>query len=498
MSGSEDVFTIASTSSSLYRRRQPLSPTPLPDYRWSRHSIPASGGMWDITEYETGRDGDGRRAFDVDVNNWREGQYRDSCARRRLHSPLGMLPAPRCPQPPHRRTQSDQVMSDRTDAILQRSVEALEASTALLHSSLLNRDSLSRSFFGSEPLQSDFRIDSLSRRFAASDLVDANMEDLLQSTEELVPSWRRGWAPALQLSTDRMEIRTAHSRKSSETNDDLPHLSPLRLSSGCITPDYTTTSPPSSSRSHHRYHNSYPCITESALSSPISHSTPAYNLLSSIVIHDSATSKRSTRRGSRCMASTPDFHSHPTNVVSPTRRRGQLVSGPLSSSSDMSHTARAVRRTHSSESIHSPPRSRTRTRELYSKVSLASIISPRFFDRHARSGRDLASHDPVRNEGAVGHPVIAEETRLRLRFILTKYDRSKGKEKVVKVGSGAGASQARPSPEVPVKSTHTITPRTRASASPKVDHRRVFSAPARASLSHSIRESSFSSGWSDF
>lgn len=270
----------------------------------------------------------------------------------------------------------------RTDLMLERSVHALEMSNVLLQSSISTRTALSTTLTGNDHQShiSPFRIDSISRRFAASDVVDAHMDALMASTEDLMNGGAVSQsAPPLSTMHSFLGSQRAISSRRSETSR-------------------SGHKPPSPAQ------NGQPCTPLSSVdfdNLPHTPNTPAYILLSSI---GERSSSNSQRRFSEARALTPSL---------PNLRRGSIRNSHRPHRHDkntLPHTP--VRRARSFDSMGGSPGRRL---PKYPKAALVSIISPRFFNTSPSlsAQRHTQGHSHTR-------PVVAVETITRLRRILMR------------------------------------------------------------------------------
>lgn len=285
----------------------------------------------------------------------------------------------------HRRSQSGRLLpfssfsmssspsrQDRTDSILERSVQALEVSNALLQSSMSTRASLFTAFVDEEssiqPQPNTFRIDSISRRFAASDVVNARMDDLLASTNRVI---------------DGNEM--SRSAPSSSTMHVLRHLdrdTNSGRSENSLPPNSRHTSRSSPLRTGFSELRSSAAFMD-VDQLPHSPNTPAYKLLASIGTRSSPSSRRRFRGTRIGTASLSDLRVAATRASSDQTSQGMVSSshGP-------------IRRIKSFDSVRSERKLRSRE-ERYPRAALASVISPRFYQSYAKKLSSLP--DPRNN-----------------------------------------------------------------------------------------------------
>ncbi|KAF8313398.1 hypothetical protein DL93DRAFT_2167819 [Clavulina sp. PMI_390] len=302
---------------------------------------------------------------------------------------------------PSRLNPRSQPWEDQTDAILQRSVQALEMSNALLQSSINTRTSLAHiaadddDLYDSPSHPSTFRIDSLSRRFAAGDIVDAQMDELLASAHDI----------------------TGGLSQSAPTTSFMPTLLP---SSATHTPSQSSRLTSHSSRqqkrrsrrspSPSRFHTSHPSVSTISIDDlPHNHATPAYSLLSSFDVRNAPSSRRRSSVMRPVTPSLPDLR-----VPHSPAQRSQI---PANSQDARTPSSSRLLQTRSFESLRSIRRTRRSSpRARFPKSALVGVISPRFFESRVK-------HQPSPPPSAMGE--IANQsgspTIARLRNILSQH-----------------------------------------------------------------------------
>ena len=308
-----------------------------------------------------------------------------------------IMPSPRRRLVRHRRSYSLRSPSHKEtniDVILERSVNALEMSNALLQSSMSTRDTLSN-VLAADDLDLDRSLEShaqyLSRRMVITQEQEAGMADIMRSVDSLLDEGggiSRSAPPTIGFHR-QLEHAGFHTNDPPPSNlhpdTDPSHSSqspdpiPTYLSNRSPTP---IQSEPSEYHSPASTSSAPPTVTQR----PFSPSTPAYHLLSSIVARSPHSPSNRGRRSNRI---SPLPSSNLKGIQG--RDRGLLSASTSDLRSHASpqpgHCPRMIRRSRSSDDASAFKQTSPNTVAPFPKSSLMPIMTPRFFARPEKGGK---------------------------------------------------------------------------------------------------------------